>query len=296
MSDEAINTPVAAPEAPAAPADGMTAALAMLTAPPPAPSPAPEAVPATQPVIQGAPPPAEMAALQKQIESMQAQLAQAQELQKQYEAAQAELSDWRKLPEVGKYEFAKVLEKLGMTPEDVIRQAPNGGQLTPEQRRVMELEKRLEAFEKSQKQTQEQAQQAQRAQLERQFVENLRAQAAQSTKHDLVKAMGDDAVAQVKAVIEQHYLETQRRTGRGEELSFDQAADIVEQHLERILDERLSKASKFQKKYVQPAPTAPKLAQTPKTLTGNMAGTSQPSEGYDPEAAFRTALSLLKRQ
>lgn len=208
-----------------------------------------------------------------------------------------ELKEFRDLGKRGKYEFSKVLDKLGLTPEDVAAQAANGGELSPAERRAMEAVQRVEALEKQLKARETESANQQRQQAEQAFVRHLNTQLESSSKHELSKALGDSAVQQIKSVMEAHWRNTvDPRTGRGEELAFDKAADIVENHLEKQLDLLSSKAGKFKSKYgaaQTDKPPAPAKKASDKTLSSALTGASKPQE-LTAEQRMNRALEMLR--
>ena len=252
-------------------------------------------------VIKGAPKPAATAALEQQLADLKAQIAQlAAPKQETKPAASdadlAELAAWRKVKDLAPRDFQAVLDHLGMTPEDIVRQAKNGGKLTPEQIEQQELKARLDKFEKADQEKYAAAQREQHAANERAFTDQLRQAAAASKDHDLVRNFGEDGVQAVKSVIEQHFLRTQKQSGVGEELTFKQAADIVESHYDRMVDEKLSKSEKVKRKLSagSAAHVTLKPSTAPKTITGAMTGQAKaPTGGYDQKAAMAAAMKLL---
>lgn len=181
----------------------------------------------------------------------------------------------------------KALEALGLDYNAITKAQLADGQIPPEVE-IKKLDQKLDSFLEAQKQ-----QEQQREQLEkkRQEEENNRLISEFKTEiTDYVKEHSEryefitfeNAQELVYAVIDEHYERTRNpESGKGEVLTISQAADKVEEYLEK----KYLKAKELKKLQAllqpvavskQPVKTNPVNSQKPKTLTNQASASPEP--------------------
>jgi hypothetical protein len=185
------------------------------------------------------------------------------EERKQFAAQQAEYTRWKQTIEAAKEDPVALAELAGYTaPDEYATALIEKGTLSPERRRILELEKQVQ--EDRQWRTQFEAKQAQAHQEEVQasVMDQLKEFSNQNRdKYELVNTVGN--MQDVLGVIRQHYQSTiDPETGEGEIMPYEQAFEIVENFLDKQLKPVLE-LNKIKSRYATaPAELSPEVALT----------------------------------
>lgn len=241
--------------------------------------------------------------------------------QKQQELSlkEAQFKSWEETKAQAKLNPEKYLEQAGLSYEDLVQFKINGGKVTPE----MEIKALRDDMAKAQK-TQEDS----RTQQEQQALEREQADVQETIEnfksdiHDFIHTNPDDyeltALYSVEHLvyetIETHWqqnlaayneaVQDGRVATKPKIMSKKEAADLVEQYMDSLV-EQATKTKRYQKKYApQPAPEAG--SERPigdsagfqiKGMNNSMAGSSSPTSASSrskvEDDAFKRALSKL---
>lgn len=252
-----------------------------------APEQAPETPPADAPVVEGQEPPAPAPEPEAKPQDDLARRAQAlmkqegenvrrhQELrrqEKEFASAKQAAQDLDALRSLAAENPLTALEKLGIKLDDVKARIAEAENTDPN----AVLRRRVEAMEK---QRAEEAEQAKKSAEQRQVEENVARHKREiasfvgqnAEKFELVAAFGDEAVDMVQQTVIRHLQRTQ------ELLSPEQAAELVEQYLEKNRVEPALKTKKVAGRF-KPA-EAPKPAAPGRTLDNGMTSTPTVQDG-----------------
>lgn len=210
--------------------------------------------------------------------------------EQEIEVRLAKAAEIEALPSKVKESPLEALERLGVTYDQLTELILQQGQEKPEDKKLAEIERKIADYEKREReavvQRQEQARQS--------YLAELSAFCKSSDKYELIQA--NSAVPVVYQVVEEHYNKT------GEILTNEQAADLVESHLEEEAA-KLLKLNKIKAKLAPPAaqPTAPVANQSTAktnstTLTNSLQSTSPTREPrkLTDEEALEEAARLIK--
>jgi hypothetical protein len=191
-----------------------------------------------------------------------------------------------------------LLESAGLTYEDLTQRIVSGGKQTPEMA-AKALEDKFEAFKREQEakaKADREAQEKATLENEERIVSQWRGGVVDFVKqnavtYELTTAFG--AESEVARAIE----EAHRQTGRL--LQPKEAADLVEKHLETVLEKLLATA-KAKAKAATPAPVAaPAKPSAPKTISVDMTAASRaakPVPVTDDERMKRAMAAYYKAQ
>lgn len=242
--------------------------------------------------------------------------------QKQQELSlkEAQFKTWEETKAQAKLNPEKYLEQAGLSYEDLVQFKINGGKVTPE----MEIKALRDDMAKAQRtqeesRTQQEQQTLQREQADvQETIENFK-----SDIHDFIHTNPDDyeltALYSVEHLvyetIETHWqqnlaayneaVEEGRVASKPKIMSKKEAADLVEQYMDSLV-EQATKTKRYQKKYApQPASEPGSESQRPvgdagfqiKGMNNSMAGSASPSSASSrskvEDDAFKRALSKL---
>lgn len=263
-------------------------------------APAPGDKPAAQPAVDGAAAGAEKPAapLARQSDALARFAKKDREIyqrEQRLKAGEADLASWTEAKELAAKDPLKFIEKFGVTYDGLTKNIL-GTIKRPEQ----EMRARLDKLEKERAEEQQQAQQAQYDRTLSTFKSGIATSLAkQPDVYELTLLEGDDGVDLVEEVIKQHWQATE------EILDVDDAARMVESHLEEALEKRLgSKKLKSkleaQRAAAQQKPNAEKQAPANsglKTLSNRMTPGSSAPQTADtaPKAKWEIERDRLAR-
>lgn len=222
-------------------------------------------------------------------------------------AQEKEFTELKKAREQAQVDPIALLKAHGLTYDQVTQFVLNDGKLTEAQRIAM-LEDRLKKEDETKA---EAAKREEKERVERAISEHQQAigQFLSSAGDDfeITKAHGDDGVALVYSVIEQHYSSTfDEETQQGQILSIEEAAKAVEAHLEKQARDRVLSLKRFQPKSVTsdaetPAPppssAEPETKRPAPTLTNAAVASAPPPDSrkdLSDEESKRRAASMLR--
>lgn len=218
----------------------------------------------------------------------------------EFKTLRKELSELKAARDQAKISPSKMLEFFGLSQEQFTQQLiKTGGELSDEAKLALEAKQEVEKLRAEREAEQKQAQEHQKQQALDKWRSDVAQFLQKSEEHELANNIG--AVDAVMNVIHKHYADTyDPTTGTGEVLSLKQAADVVEQHLEQDLFEKLLKTNKLQKRLGTTPRTkseTPRPSQTSasKTLTGTMSPQTQASKPLTDADRFDAALRMLTK-
>jgi hypothetical protein len=228
-----------------------------------------------------------LARRERQLVQMQAELKAREARMQEVERRLQEMEERSKTYRVNPLE---ALKDYGHDYKSVTDYVLNEGKMPPE-RLVGQVEEKLskeiEALKaERQKELEEKKQQAEAesARIRKDFEQNCFDYVEQNAQtYELISL--NQAQGLLPAVIEEHYYKTQEKddlgnvVGPGKILSFKEAADLVEQHLEKQIEANVA-SKKYQAK-VKPQPqgetTQAQESKTPKTITNQMSSSAAAS-------------------
>lgn len=198
---------------------------------------------------------------------------------KEFKALESEVREWQKAKASAKENPLAYLKYAGIDPDTIIDGVlKGGGDAEPDP--VAKVQKELEEIK---------ARDAERVELENRRQLEQRVQIFKSEQKKFIESHADryeliqtfDASDLVFQVTDEYY------RLKGEVPTHEQAANLVERHLEKTL-EKLPSVKKAQKYFApkepaQPKDTAPEKTQTTKTITNTMAqDVATPDQGSRP--------------
>lgn len=240
-------------------------------------------------------------ALQQAQQELKAKQAEIEKLKSEYDSFLERKAKLRENP----YD---ALEMLGVTYDDLTTALLEHGKpvdkLTEIERKLQELEQRESKAKEAERLAKEKELEEARQKTVGSFKDNL-AKFIDSSEYELIKA--NEAADTVFEVIQAHYEETEKQ-GKPTLLTFQEACQLVEDHLESQLPKLLGLnkvKAKLQpqeepKSSFQAAVSQPRASGPSATLTSAMKAASEPttpqSRRPSEQELFRQAASLIKFQ
>jgi hypothetical protein len=218
------------------------------------------------------------AALSRKEREVQQKFAELKAEQKKIEADRAEYEKYKSLKTKAKENPLEWLKEGGVNYDELTRYIINDNKPDPDSK-IQTLEQKIKQWEEEKERDKLKEAEVKKTQAIEDYIQNIKAfvkDGENATKYELIQAFNYEPV--VYNVIEQHYQETKKL------LTFDEACDLVEEHLESDVEAQAKKLStgRLKSKLAQffsepPKQTEEAKANPAKTLTNNLA-----SEGPRP--------------
>lgn len=256
---------------------------------------APDPVAGVAPASQPEPTAKQFAALVKADRAIRAREAEIKRVEAEHAKRASEWAAREKLAKDDPFEF---LAKSGLTYQQLTDLALKGGKgaQTEIDRRIAEVQAKVDAFEAAQRESAEKATKAEQDRAEavqQRYRDGMRELAETSDDYRAVRLVGDEAYEVAWQVVVGHFEQT------GEALSRDAALKRVEDHYRKIISEGATALG-----LVSAAPTDPKGSATDpeqtkqttsKTLTNALAqqATPSPTKQQDRQERLREAAARM---
>lgn len=211
--------------------------------------------------------------LQQAQQELKAKMAEIEKMKAEYDGFLSRKSKIKENP-------FEALEMLGVSYDDITQALLQQGQAPTADDRVAALERKLQEMEEKEARAKQEALEGERQRTVSGFKQNLE-KFIESSDYELVKANNGAEI--VFETMQTYYEETEKRTGKGVLLSFEEACKLVEADFEEQLPKLLNlnkvkaKLGMQDKSPSQPEVKEARVSGPSQTLTQAMKAASEPA-------------------